>query len=129
MGKRARYGDSEQKRGVKIGKLKSMVGLVELFSRIGSFPLEDTGISIVVCIFQRSLSKGRYNNTLQFETVKTLRFTYSNIWYASRHTLTTSVMMKDLKKIYVTSCPAYGLWFERLVIWIYKWIGDEVHQE
>ena len=38
-------------------------------------------------------------------------------------------MMKDLKKIYVTSCPAYGLWFERLVIWIYKWIGDEVHQE
>ena len=38
-------------------------------------------------------------------------------------------MARDIKKIYVTSCPTFGLWFERFILEIHKRIGDEVHQD
>ena len=119
-----------KREGVKIGRLGALVGLVNLFPAMGPFPLEDTqGMGIAVCMLERSLDKGRYRTTLQFETVRKLRSAFSNIWHASRQTLTTSVMARDLKKTYVTSCPTYGLWFERFVIGMHKRMGDEVHQD
>ena len=102
---------------VKIGKLGNLIGLTKLFPAMGPFPLEDIiGMGIAVCMLQRSLEKGRYRDTLQFETVRKLRSTYSNIWHTSRQTLTTSVIARDLKKTHVTSCPTYGLWFERFIV-------------
>ena len=127
----ARYSGTviETKReGANIGRLGASVGLVKLFPAMGPFPLQDThGIGIAVCLLQRSLDKGRYRDILQFETVRKLRSAFSNIWHASRQTLTTSVMDRDLKKTYVTSCPTYGLWFKRFVIGMHKRVGDEVH--
>ena len=38
-------------------------------------------------------------------------------------------MARDLKKKCVTSCPTYGLWFERFVIRMHKRMNDEVHQD
>ena len=82
-----------KREGVKIGRLGALVGLVNLFPAMGPFPLEDTqGMGIAVCMLERSLDKGRYRTTLQFETVRKLRSAFSNIWHASRQTLTTSVM-------------------------------------
>ena len=37
-------------------------------------------------------------------------------------------MARNLKKTYVTSCPTYGLWFERFVVGMHKRMGDEVYQ-
>jgi len=111
-------------------RLYAFVGLIKLFLAMGHFPLEDTlGMEIAVCMLQRSLDKGRYRDTLQVETVRKLRSVYLNIWHASRQTLTTSVMARDLKKTYITSCPTYGLWFKRFVIGMHKRMGDEVHQD
>ena len=44
-------------------------------------------------------------------------------------TLTTSVMARDTRKTYVTSCPLYSLWFEMFVFGIHKRMGDVVHQD
>ena len=74
-----------KREGVKIGRLGASVGLVELFPAMGSFLLKGTqGMGIAVCMLQRLLDKDRYRDTLQFETVRKLRSTFSNIWYASR---------------------------------------------
>jgi len=106
------------------------MGLTMLFPAIEPFPLEGTmGMGIAVCMLQRSLKKGRYRDTLQFETVRKLRSAYSNILHASRQTLTTRVMARDLKKTYITSCPPYGLWFEHFIMEMHKRMGDEVHQD
>ena len=121
---------STRREGVKIRKLGDSMGLINLFPATGPFPLEDTmGMGIVVCMLQRSLDKGRYRDNLQFETVRNMRSTYLNIWYSSRQTLTTSIMARDIKKTYVTSCPTYGLWFERFVFGMHKRMGDEVYQD
>ena len=38
-------------------------------------------------------------------------------------------MARDIKKTYATSCPTYGLWFERFMFGMHKRMGDEVHQD
>ena len=105
-------GATRRKRA-KIGKLGDSMGLTNLFPATSSFPVEDTMVMrIAVCMLQRSLDKDKYWENMQFETVRKLRFAYSNIWHSSRQTLTTSVMARDIKKTYVTFCSTCGLWFE-----------------
>ena len=58
-----------------------------------------------------------------------MRSAYLNIWHSSKHTLTTSVMARDLKKMFENSCPSYSLWFERFVQGMHKRMGDESHQD
>lgn len=86
-------------------------------------------MGIAVYTLKRSLDKGRYQSTLQYESVRKMRSAYSNIWYASKLTLTTSVMARDVRKKYITSCHFYSLWFERFMVSMHKRMGDEVHQD
>ena len=113
--------------GMKIVRLEKELNLQSTFPSMGPFPVKDVlGMGIVVCMLRRSLEKGRYKDTLQYETMRKLRSVYSNIWHASREMLTTNVMARDLKKTFVTSCPTYGLLFERFMVGMHKRMGDEV---
>ena len=106
------------------------MGLISTLPKMGPFPLDYTqGVSLVVSILRKSLDKGRYRTTVQFERVRKMTSVYSNIWYAFKHTLTTSVMARDLRKTFVTSGPSYSLWFERFVHGMHKRMGDEVRQD
>ena len=80
-------------------------------------------------MLRTSLDKGRYRATVQFKTVRKMRPVYSNVWYTSNHTLITSVMARDLKKTFVTSCPSQSLWFKNFVRGIQKRMGDEVYKD
>ena len=98
--------------------------------KMGPFTLCDTqGMSLAICNSIRSLDKCRYQSTLQYESVRQLRSAYSNVWHTSKHTLTTSVMVQDIRKTYITSCPSYSLWLARFMTEIYKRIGDMVKQD
>ena len=69
------------------------LGLDNLLPVMGPFPLEDTfGMVLAVGMLIRSMGKGRYQSTLQFESVKKMRSSFSNMWHASKFTLTTNVM-------------------------------------
>lgn len=114
----------------KLCRVGKEMGLTSILPNMGPFPLEDTqGISLAVSILRWLLDKGRYRVTVQFETDRKMRAAYSNIWHTSKHTLTTSKMVRDLKKTFVNSCPSYILWFERIVRGIHKRMGDEVYQD
>ena len=58
-----------------------------------------------------------------------MSYAFFNIWYASLNNLTTSVLARDIRKTYVTSCPAYFLWFERFIVMIHTRMGGEVRQD
>lgn len=93
--------------------------------QMGPFLLKDDwGMHIAVIILRRSMDKGRYKETVQFETARKLRSVYSNCWGASIHTLKQGVMTKDTTKTFVTQCPTYGLWFERFVKGLHSRMGD-----
>ena len=77
---------------------------------MGLFPVKDSlGIGLVVLMLVRFLNKGRHQTTLQFESVRNMRSAFSNWFHASKFTITTSVMARDVRKTYVTSCPSYSL--------------------
>lgn len=67
-----------------------------------------------------------FQKSLQFEIVRKMKSVFSNVWYSSSLTLTTSVLARDIEKTYVTSCPTNTLWFEQLMSGMHKRMGDMV---
>ena len=101
-------------------------GMPDLFPSMGPHPLEDNwGMGLAIVMLHKSLDKGRYRSTVQFETVRKLRAAYSNVWGASKHTMTQGVMARDVMKIFVTNCPSHCLWFERFIKGMHCRMGDE----
>ena len=63
-----------------IVEISQSLGLDDTLPKMGLFALKDTqGVGIAVCILIRSLDKGRQQSTLQYESVRKLRSTYSNV--------------------------------------------------
>ena len=105
---------------------ETVFGLPDLLPNMGPHPIEDNwGMGLAVVMLHKSLDKGKYRNTVQFETVRKVRSAYSNVWGASKHTMTQGVMARDVMKIFVTNCPSHCLWFERFVKGMHCRMGDE----
>ena len=86
-------------------------------------------MGIAVCMLRRFWDKGRYQSILQFESVRKMHSAYSNVWHTLMHVLTTSVMARDVRKTYVTSCPSYSLWSGIFIVGIQKRMGDKIRQD
>ena len=101
-------------------------GITSPLPEMGPHELKDNwGMSLAVTLLGKSLDKGIYGPTVQFDTARKLRSAYSNLWGASRHALTLGVLARDTMKIYVTQCPGYCLWFERFVRGMHSRMGDD----
>jgi hypothetical protein len=111
-------------------KFKSLgvdkLGLKCMLPEMGPFPLGDTwGMGIALVLLERTKDKGKYADTLQFQTARRLRSVYSNLWGASIHSMTSGVMARDTIKTYVTKCPTYCVWFERFIKGMHSRMGDD----
>lgn len=121
-----------QKRDV--GKILNIAenkfGLRQILPDMGPYRLrDDWGMQLAVVMLDRSLDVGRNEVTLQFGTTRKLRAAYSNVWNASVHGSSHTVMARDTAKSYVTSNPAYSLWFERFVKGLHNRMGDNNRQD
>lgn len=102
------------------------LGLPEFLPPMGPFPLNDLwGMKQAVATLVRSMDQGKYKNTLQFDTVRKCRSTYSNCWAAGVHAHKNSVIARDTIKTYVTTCPTQGYWFERFMKGLHSRMGDD----
>lgn len=97
-----------------------------LLPEMGPFPLEDQwGMKVAVVTLRRSLDKGIYKETVQYDTARRVRSAYSNAWGSSINTMREGVMAKDRAKTFVTKCPTYGLWYERFNKGLHSRMGDD----
>ena len=65
---------------IKVLKISGDLGLENIFPEMRPFGLKDNlGMGIATCLLRRSLDRGKYRETLQFETVRKLHSAYSNI--------------------------------------------------
>jgi hypothetical protein len=80
-----------------------------LFCPRGPFlPVDTMGMGVAMVMLQRSLNKGCYAKTLQYETVQKFRAAASSIYHSLVEGQGGIVMAKDTRKLHVTSCPAYS---------------------
>ncbi len=98
----------------------------EVLPEMGPFPLADNwGMKTAVIMLERSMDKGKYSATLQFDTTRKFRSAYSNCWGASVQSYTNVVMARDTLKTYVSSCPTFSYWFERFMKGMHSRMGDD----
>jgi hypothetical protein len=118
----------EGKRGLAIA---TPLGFAHsLFRPRGPFPPADNmGMGVAVVMVQRSLGRGKYARTLQFETVRKFRAAASNIYHSSIDGQGAMVMAKDTRKLQVTCCPTYSDFFERFCKGLHKHMGDIVRPD
>ena len=65
---------------LKLAEIGMRLGLKNILPVMGPFPLEDSlGMGLAVGMLIRSLDKGRYQSTLQFESVRKMRSAFSNM--------------------------------------------------
>ena len=121
---------STRRDSMKLAGIGMRLGLSNILPVMEPFPLEDRlGMGLAVGMLICSLDEGTNQNTLQFESVRKMKSAFSNMWDVSKLTLTTSLMAKDIRKTYVTSCPSYLLWFERLIIGMDIRMSDMAHPD
>ena len=101
-------------------------GLRNVLPNMGPHVLRDEwGMGLAIIMLQKSLDKGRYKATVQFETVRKLRAAFSNVWGSSEHCMTQGVMAREMMKTFMTNCPSHCLWFERFIKGMHCRMGDD----
>jgi hypothetical protein len=97
---------------------------------MGPFPVKDlVGMSVAVCILLRSLDMGKNEPTVQFSTTQKMKTSFANMWRASLHGGEGAVVARDTVKLFHTTCPTHGDWFERFTKGMHERMGDKVKQD
>lgn len=101
-----------------------------LLPTMGPFPVRDKqGMGLAVCVLLRSLDEGRNEDTIQFSTALKMKTSYANMWRASVHGSESSVIARDVTKLFSSTCPTHGEWFERFQKGLHERMGDKVRQD
>jgi len=119
-------------RGVKqLLRLWGGAGLDTVLPPRGPYPVEDSfGMSVAITMVLKSLEPGRYQEHQQFETIRKLRSTYSNLYMPSvQGAFSLRTVGGERAKHYLTDSPTQSLWFERFCTGCLHRMGQEVRQD
>ena len=110
--------------------LGEALGFDSVAPPMGPFPLEDTfGMKIACVTLLKSLAPGKWENTVQYATARRMRSVFSNLYHASYHGESMSVMAYETQKMFTTPCPTYGYWYQRFNLGLHKRMGDVVRSD
>jgi hypothetical protein len=107
-----------------------LVGLTPSFPALGPYPVEDSfGYGVAIAMVLKSLDPGRYADHQQFESIRKMRATFSNIFMSSkRGTDSLRSFGGDRAKHVLTDSPTNSLFFERFCQGCVRRMGQEVRQ-
>jgi hypothetical protein len=106
------------------------VGITPSFPPLGPHPVEDSfGYGVAIAMVLKSLDPGRYADHQQFESIRKMRATFSNIFMSSkRGTDSLRSFGGDRAKHVLTDSPTNSLFFERFCQGCVRRMGQEVKQ-
>jgi hypothetical protein len=94
-------------------KIGEEIGLDSVAPRMGPFPVEDMfGMKIACTILHWTLDPGKHKDHIQFAMARKIWSANSNVYHASKMMKEVTVMAFETNKLYKTTCPTYGYWFE-----------------
>lgn len=107
-------------KGRRLGLASSM-----LFRPKESRPLEDEcAMGFAATMIIRSLDKGKNEEFVQFNTVRSMRAAYSNYWRASGQQEDVQILMRGQTKLTGSTSPTNTIWFENFMTGFHKRVGD-----
>jgi hypothetical protein len=105
-------------------------GLPQILPAMGPFPTRDIhGMSVAICVLLRTLDIGKNEATIQYSTAQKMKTAYANCWRASPKGGEGAVVVRDMAKMFHTTCPTHGDWFERFNKGMHDRMGDCVKQD
>jgi len=107
-----------------------VVGVSPSFPALGPHPVEDSfGYGVAIAMVVKSLDPGKYADHQQFESIRKMRATSSNIYMSSkRGTNSLRSFGGDRAKHVLTDSPTQSLFFERFCLGCVRRMGQEVRQ-
>jgi hypothetical protein len=107
-----------------------MVGVMPPFPPLGPHPVGDSfGYGVAIAMVLKSLDPGRYAAHQQFESIRKMRATFSNIFMSSkRGTDSLRSFGGDRAKHVLTDSPTQSSFFERFCLGCVRRMGQEVRQ-
>jgi hypothetical protein len=114
----------------QMAKKAELVLMAPPTPNLGPYPVEDgQGMGIAVCILMRSLDPGRNEQFVQYNTARKMRAAFSNFWQASIEGQSDAIVQRNTTKLFTTTCPTYGPWFERFMLGMHKRQGDQSYPD
>jgi hypothetical protein len=93
---------------------------------LGPYPVEDVqGMGIAVCVLLRSINE----QFVQYNTARKMRAAFSNFWQASIEGQRAAIVQRNTTKMFSTTCPTNGRWFERFALGMHKRQGDQSYPD
>ena len=93
--------------------------------RRGPYPIEDVmGMIPAMISLQRSLDKGRNSKTIQWDTMRGVRSTFSNFIHTTISGTRGAVLSDGRRSTRITESVANSLWFKRFMDGCHERMGD-----
>ena len=93
--------------------------------RRGPYPIEDVmGMVPAMISLQRSLDKGRNSKTIQWDTMRGIRSTFSNFIHTTTSGTRGAVLSDGRRSTRITESVANSLWFKRFMDGCHERMGD-----
>ena len=91
----------------------------------GPVPLKDTvGMAVAMISLQRSLDKGKNSTTIQWDTMRGIRSTLSNLVHTTPSGSEGSILSDGRRSTHITTSPTNSLWLKRFMIGCHERMGD-----
>jgi hypothetical protein len=112
---------------VKGAAFSASLGLDPPYPNRGPFPQQDCfGYGVAVQILLYSLEEGRYDDYMQFDTIRRLRASYANVWKSSaRSTVDSLSLVANKGGLSLTTCPTDSSFFSGFMLGMKKRMGQD----
>ena len=114
-------------------KTCQLVQLPPNYPPLGPYPIGDSfGYGLDVELMLRSLDSGRQSTRKNaFDTVRKQRAVFSGVWRASSSVQSREMIVSGAatKKMTVSRCPAYCVWFDLLMKGLEKYMDRETRPD
>lgn len=114
----------------KMDQIAEDLGMEPVQTHLGLWDVKDDfGMKIAVIMLKWSLDPGRTEARVQFDTVRKLRASATNLFQAGPEGLKDRVAAFERSRLWLTTMPSQSYWFHRFVSGYHKRVGETKRQD
>ena len=109
----------------RMEKMTRRLGMPAITPHMGPWELEDNlGMKAAMAVLDRSLDKGVYEDTVQWDTFRRAMSTVTNISQAAVGGLEDSVGAYERNRMFISGVVTHKFWYSRFMAGVHKRVGQ-----